>query len=62
MAARLLKLTAELGRIHAMFGDFAIADKNHRYIQVEAFAQFGIGIDVNLLQSAANFREQRRDL
>src|SRR5579859_1040118 len=60
--ASLHELTPELPGIEAMLGYLAVRQKNHRHIQVVKFAQFGIGIDIDLAQSSAKFSEQWRHL
>ena len=61
MAASLEKQSPELSGIDTMFGDLAACQKNHRHIQVVAFMQLGIAVDIDLAQASAKFGEQRRD-
>lgn len=56
-AASLEKLTPELTWIDAILGDLAIRQKNHRHIEVVTFEQCRVGIDIDLAQSRAKFRE-----
>ena len=62
MEARFQKLAPELIEIDAMLGNFAVREKNHRYINIVKFVQCGVGINIDLAQSSAKFRKQRRDL
>jgi len=56
------KLAPELDAIDAMLGNLAVCQKNYRYIEVVTFEQCGVGIDIDLAQSSAKFREHGRDL
>ena len=59
IAASFQKQALELHGINAVFGDLAVLQKNHRHIQVIAFTQFGIAVDIDLAQASAKFGEQR---
>src|SRR5256885_946735 len=62
MEARFQKLAPELIEIDAMLGNFTVREEKHRHIKVVTFVQCGVGINIDLAQSSATFRKQRRDL
>lgn len=47
MAASLQELAPQLTGIDAMLGDFAAGQENYRHIEIVAFLQFGIGINID---------------
>jgi hypothetical protein len=57
-APSLFQLPPELFDIDAMFRDFPRAQKDHGYIDVIAFAQDSIGVDVNFAQRRPSVPQQ----
>ena len=62
MEARFQKLAPKLIEIDMMLGNFTVREKKHRHIKVVTFVQCGVGINIDLAQSSAKLRKQRRDL
>ena len=57
-----LELAAELGKVQAVLGDFAVAEKNDGDVYVVERAKGFVGIDIHFAQARAEFAKQRRHL
>jgi hypothetical protein len=61
-AAGALELAAELGKVEAMLGDFALTEENDGDVHVIERAKRFVGIDVHFAQAGAEFAQQRYHL